>query len=205
MMPSGDPGWQIVVGTSPVMLFSLYLRDSAGLDSGPDAAGAPLVSPVVPPVPRMDPGRLVHDAGGLTVLRIEWETWWRQLLGSDPPPEVTPPRFPELESLPALQLLAHAHYGSAMEWSSARISDYAALARRRGRLSLPDPFGELIQERELELGRDAQAFTLQVVELPLSEPRAWFVEPGTLLMSQELPDDEQAFASYVRPLVELLA
>ncbi|MHA7153745.1 hypothetical protein [Arthrobacter sp. TMN-50] len=205
MTPSGGSGWQIVVGTSPVMLFSLYLRDSAGLDFGLDAAGVPLVSPMTPPVPRADPGQLVHEAGGLTVLRIEWETWWRQLLGNDPPPAATPPDFPELESLPALQLLAHAHYGSAMDWSGARVAEYTALARRRGRSRPRDPFEQLIQERELELGRDARAFTLQVVELPLSEPRAWFVEPGTLLMSQELPDDEQTFASYVRPVVELLA
>ncbi|MHA7275113.1 hypothetical protein [Arthrobacter sp. HLT1-21] len=193
------------MSTSPIMLFSLYLRDSAGLDFGLDAVGVPLVSTVVPPVPRADPGQLVNDAGGLTVLRIEWETWWRQLLGKDPPPEATPPHFPELESLPALQLLAHAHYGSAMEWSSARITEYTELSRRRGRLRPQDPFRQLIQERELELARDARAFTLQVVELPLSEPRAWFVEPGTLLMSQDLSDDEEAFCSYVRPVVELLA
>lgn len=202
MMPSGHSGWQIVVGTSPVLLFSLYLRDSAGLDSGLDAVGVPLLSPVVPPVPRADPGQLVRGAGGLTVLRIEWETWWRQLLGNDPPPGATPPHFPELKSLPALQLLAQAHYGSAMEWSNARIAELTILAQRRQ--PEKDLFEQLIQERELELGRNAQAFTLQVVELPLSEPRAWLVDPGTLLMSQDLPDDEQAFASYVRPVVELL-
>ena len=200
-MTAGGHEWHIVVDTSPVMLFSLYLRDSAGLD----AVGVPMLSELVPPVHRVDPSQLVHDAGGLTVLRIEWETWWRQLVGDCFDAEATAPHFPELESLPALQRLAQAHYGTAIDWSRDRRAEYAALKRRRGRAQPRDPFEQLVEERELELGRDARAFTLQVVELPLSEPRAWFVEPATLLMSQDLSDDAQAFGSYVRPVVELLA
>ncbi|WP_026551381.1 hypothetical protein [Arthrobacter sp. H20] len=201
MMPTDGPEWRIVVDTSPVMLFSLYLRDCAGLDG----AGVPMVSEVVPPVHRADPSQLVHDAGGMTVLRIEWETWWRQLVGDCFDAEVTAPNFPELDSLPALQLLAQAHYGAAMDWSRDRRAEYAVLTRKRGRFQSPDPFAQLVEERELELGRSARAFTLQVVELPLREPRAWFVEPGTLLMCQDLSEDTQAFASYVRPVMELVA
>ncbi|MBE0008914.1 MULTISPECIES: hypothetical protein [unclassified Arthrobacter] len=201
MMSTGGPGWQIVADSSPVLLFSLYLRDCAGLE----AAGSPLLPPVIPPVRRVDPSHLVHAAGGLTVLRIEWETWWHQLVGDCFNAEATAPQFPELDSLPALQLLAQAHYGAGLDWARERRIEYAALARRRGRSRQRDPFEQLVQERELELGRDALSFTLQVVELPLSEARAWFVEPGTLLMSQDLAADPPTFSSYVRPVVELLA
>lgn len=200
-MTAGGHGWHIVVDTSPVMLFSLYLRDCAGLD----AVGVPVVSELVPSVHRVDPSQLVHDAGGLTVLRIEWETWWRQLVADCFDAEATAPHFPELASLPALQLLAQAHYGAAIDWSRERRAEYAALKDRRGKVRRRDPFEQLVEERELELGRTSRAFTLQVVELPLSEPRAWFVEPATLLMSQDLSDDALAFTSYVRPVVELLA
>lgn len=201
MTSTGAPRWQIVADSSPVLLFALYLRDSAGLEP----AGSPLLPPVIPPVRPVDPSQLVHAAGGLTVLRIEWEAWWHQLVGDCRNAEATAPDFPELDSLPALQLLARAHYGAGLDWARERQTEYGALTRRRGRSLQRDPFGELVQERELELGRDARPFTLQVIELPLSEARAWFVEPGTLLMSQDLVAEPSTFSSYVRPVVELLA
>lgn len=66
-------------------------------------------------------------------------------------------------------------------------------------------FSELVQERELELGRPARNFSLSVVELPLSETRAWYVEPDMLIMSEDLYDDEAIFRSYVQPVVEIIA
>lgn len=202
MMSTGGPGWQVVAGSSRVLLFALYLRDCAGLE----AVGSPPLPPVIPPVRRADPCQLVHAAGGLTVLRIEWETWWYQLVGDCFDAKATAPGFPELDSLPALQLLARAHYGAGLDWARERRTEYVAMAERRGgSLRQPEPFDQLVHERELELGRDARPFTLRVVELPLSEARAWFVEPGTLLMSQDLATDPPTFSSYVRPVVELLA
>jgi hypothetical protein len=56
----------------------------------------------------------------------------------------------------------------------------------------------------MELGRSARDFTLTIVEMPLAEQRAWFIEPDRLIMSQHLLDDHQAFLSYVQPVVELL-
>lgn len=199
MTSSGGPRWQIVADSSSVLLFALYLRDCAGLE----AAGSPQLPPMAPPVRRADPSQLVHAAGGLTVLRIEWETWWHQLVGNCFEAEATAPHFPELDSLPAVQLLAQAHYGAGLDWVRERQEEYASLARRGSREA--DLFNQLVQERELELGRDARPFRLQVVELPLSDARAWFVEPGTLLMSQDLAADPPTFTSYVGPVIELLA
>lgn len=200
MRETADPSWQINVDTSPAMLLALYLRDSAGLDG----CGTPAISRAAPAVHRSDPRQLVHAAGGVTALRIEWETWWHQLVSNHSHVSASPPDFPEFDSLPALQLLAHAHYGAAMTWSGERRAEYVQLRQERVAAGRQLLFGGLVEERVLELGRDARGFTLKVVELPLSENRAWYVEPNKLIMSQGLHDDEPAFRSYVQPVVELL-
>jgi hypothetical protein len=63
---------------------------------------------------------------------------------------------------------------------------------------------DMVQNREMELGRSSRDFTLTIVEMPLAEQRAWFIEPDRLIMSQHLLDDQQNFLSYVQPVVELL-
>ena len=44
-----------------------------------------------------------------------------------------------------------------------------------------------------------------MVELPLRENRAWYVEPDMLILSEDLYDDEATFRSYVQPVVEIIA
>lgn len=203
MHVNGAPSWKVGVGTSLTMCFALYLRDCAGLG----VIGQPALSPVKPPVRCVNPQQVVHAAGGVTALRVEWEAWWYELVahhgnGMALP---TPPDFPEFDSMPALQRHTHAHYGTALEWTQERDAAWRQRELRRlhdgGRRS----FGELVRERELELGRPARNFSLSVVELPLSETRAWYVEPDMLILSENLYDDEATFRSYVQPVVEIIA
>lgn len=203
MPESGGPLWQVDIDTSPAMLLALFLRDLAGLGT----VGNPALCPARPAVPSADPHQLLHNAGGPAVLRVEWETWWYQLVSNENhrTARLSPPDFPEFESLPALRLLAHAHYGTAMTWTQEREAEYAALSQARIALGRQKLFEQLVEERELELGRSARSFQLQVIELPLSETRAWFVEPSKLIMSQDLHENAQVFRSYVQPVVELLA
>ena len=56
----------------------------------------------------------------------------------------------------------------------------------------------------LEVGRGSRDFTLTIIELPLSEPRAWYLEPDKIIMSHELLTQPEVFRSYVQPVVELL-
>ncbi|GAB3539439.1 hypothetical protein GCM10027403_27700 [Arthrobacter tecti] len=203
MRVNREPSWKVRVRTSPSMCFALYLRDCAGLG----VIGQPAVSAVKPAVHCTDPRQAVHAVGGMTALRVEWEAWWYELVagrgnGHRVP---TPPAFPELQAMPALQQLTHAHYGTALTWTE----EYDAAHRKRERSRMARgtrlDVGELVRERELELGRAARNFTLDMVELPLSETRAWFVEPDMLLVSEDLHDDETAFRSYVQPVVEFIA
>jgi hypothetical protein len=38
----------------------------------------------------------------------------------------------------------------------------------------------------------------------LTEPRAWYLEPDKIIMSNELLTQPEVFRSYVQPVVELL-
>ncbi|WP_104179154.1 hypothetical protein [Arthrobacter sp. B0490] len=190
------------VDTSEVLLVALYLRDSAGLQG----VGLPSLPPVIPSVRGVDTHRLTRP-GGAAVLRVEWEAWWHSLVGHPISAAVlpVPPLFEALDGLEALKALLRARVGSAIDWAEERCAEYALHAGARGAGSMEGLLARLVQERELELGRAARRFTLEVVELPLGVRRAWWVEPDKLLMCQDLFDDERAFRSYVEPVIRMLA
>ncbi|MDR6268758.1 hypothetical protein [Arthrobacter russicus] len=203
MHHTGGPGWRITMDTSGPLLIALYLRDASGLAG----AGTPALSAAEPAIKAVDPRQLTHAVGGPDVLRFEWEQWWSQLLGTFPgkPPELVPPDFPGFDGNPALQRVLQAHFGSALTWARERISDYELFAARRETLGETKILARLVQDRELELGRNSRDFTLSILELPLAEPRAWFLEPDRMVMSQSLLSSPETFASYVQPVVEMLA
>jgi hypothetical protein len=199
---TGGPGWRVTADTSGHMLLALYLRDVADLEG----AGSPAVSPVLPAVRTADPRQLTAHVGGPSALRGEWEEWWEDLVRERPgnATKLAPPSFPAFANSPALQRLLQAHFGAAMSWSRARMAEYGKLAQEREAKGKSELVHELVQDREMELGRAARSFELKLIELPLCEPRAWFVEPDRILMSQTLMDDESTFRSYVQPIVELM-
>ncbi|MEO8219973.1 MAG: hypothetical protein ABI563_04230 [Specibacter sp.] len=202
MHHTGGPGWRITMDTCSPMLTALYIRDVAGLDG----AGTPALSHVAPTVRPADHSMLTSGVGGAEALRDQWEVWWNRLLANFPDNQqkLTPPDFPELAGMPALQRVAHAHYGAAVTWSREQAQLYALMAAQRETLGGHKILADLVENRELELGRRAREFTLSIVEVPLAEQRAWFIEPNRLIMSSHLLDDPQAFCSYVQPVVELL-
>ena len=46
--------------------------------------------------------------------------------------------------------------------------------------------------------------SLTIIELPLAEPRAWYLEPDKIIMSSDLLSQPELFRSYVQPVVDLL-
>jgi hypothetical protein len=200
-----DPGYSayFTVDTSEVLLVALYLRDSAGFRG----IGRPALPPVTPTVRSVDTRRLLEPFGGSAALRVEWEAWWHSLLAHRISDAVlpAPTRFEALDGMEALKTLLRGHFGAAMGWAEERCAEYALHAGSRGADSMEYLLARMIQERELELGRAARRFTLQVIELPLGVRRAWWVEPDKLLMCQELFDDERSFRSYVEPVIRMLA
>lgn len=61
-----------------------------------------------------------------------------------------------------------------------------------------------MEDRLLEVGRAARNFELTIIELPLAEPRAWYLEPDKIIMSSALLSEPELFRSYVQPVIELL-
>lgn len=187
---------------SAPLLIALYIRDASGLTG----AGMPSISAIHPAVKSAEPHQLTQQVGGLASLRFEWEEWWAQLLGTFPgrPPQLTPPNFEEFAGNPALQRVMQAHFGAALNWARQQMTEYELMASRRETMGELKILAQLVQDRELELGRNAREFSLSILEVPIAEPRAWFLEPNRMVMSQHLLDDPEAFRSYVQPVVEML-
>lgn len=203
MHESGGPGWRITMDTSGPMLIALYLRDVAGLDG----AGKPMLSHAAPKIRHADHSHLTSDVGGISALKTEWEAWWEKLVKSYPEPaqELAPPSFKAFGNSPALQRVLQAHFGAALAWATDRIDEYADLEAAREANGVTSVLNELVEDRLLEVGRGSRDFDLTIIELPLTEPRAWYLEPSTIFMSHRLLSQPDVFRSYVQPVVELLA
>lgn len=202
MQHAGGPGWRITMDTSGPMLIALYVRDAAGLTG----AGLPAVSKASPPIHPADHQQLTAQVGGIPALRTEWEAWWHQLLREYPAQtsDLAPPSFPAFSNSPALRRVLQAHFGTALSWARERRSEYLRLVAEREVNGSSRILSDLVQDREMEIGRSARDFELTIIELPLNEPRAWFLEPNRMVMSESLMEDHELFRSYVQPVVELL-
>ncbi len=202
MHHTGGPGWRITTDTSGPMLIALYIRDAAGLDS----VGHPSLSHVAPKIRPSDHIHLIADVGGLSALKTEWEAWWDQLLKVHPEmsPELGPPGFRAFSNSPALRRVLQAHFGAALSWARERRAEYAALEAEREAGGGEQLLKDMVDDRLLEVDRAAHDFTLTIIELPLTEPRAWFLEPDKIIMSSHLMSQPELFRSYVQPVVDVL-
>ncbi|QCB96849.1 hypothetical protein E5206_07820 [Arthrobacter sp. PAMC25564] len=202
MHHTGGPGWRITMDTSGPMLIALYVRDAAGLDS----AGHPALSHVAPKIRPSDHANLIAAVGGVSALKTEWEAWWDQLLKAHPEmsPELAPPAFGAFGNSPALRRVLQAHFGAALTWARERRGEYAALEAEREAGGATEFLADMVEDRLLEVGRASRDFDLTIIELPLAEPRAWYLEPSTIIMSHDLLSQPELFRSYVQPVVDLL-
>lgn len=201
MYESSGDGWSLSAKTNGQMLLALYLRDLAGIQH----AGQPVLCPVAPAVKPVAAAEVPEHSSA--ELKQEWQQWWHRLLRSDAAIEaaISPPHFHSFDDSPSLQRLLRAHYGAAFVWARSRQTECDARTRDHaaaGRWSLLE---EMLRERGASrASQDGVPLSLTLVELPLAEPRAWFLEPGTVLLSHDLPRHETLFRSYLEPMVELL-
>ena len=165
-----------------------------------------MLSHAAPKVRPADHAHLTAEVGGLSALKTEWEAWWEQLLKAYPQtaPELSPPDFEAFGNSPALQRVLQAHFGSALTWARERRSEYAELEGERGASGTDQLIADMVDDRLMEIGRDSRDFRLTIIELPLDEQRAWYLEPDKIIMSQDLMSQPELFRSYVQPVLEIL-
>ena len=202
MHHTGGPGWQITMDTSGPMLIALYVRDAAGLDT----AGHPALCHAAPKIRAADHSHLIAEVGGPAALKTEWEAWWEQLLKDHPEmsPELSPPGFRAFSNSPALRRVLQAHFGAALTWARERLAEYGTLEAEREANGNNELLADMVEDRLLDVGRASKDFGLTIIELPLAEPRAWYLEPDKIIMSHELLSQPELFRSYVQPVVDLL-
>ncbi|MDQ0663627.1 hypothetical protein QFZ35_002125 [Arthrobacter ulcerisalmonis] len=202
MHHASGSGWKITTDTSGPMMIALYVRDAAGLNG----VGNPMLSHASPKIRSADHTHLTADVGGLSALKTEWEAWWEQLLKAYPhtSPELAPPGFEAFGNSPALQRVLQAHFGSALTWARERRSEYAELEAERVASGIDQLLEDMVDDRLMEVGRDSRDFTLTIIEMPLDEQRAWYLEPDKIIMSRHLMGQPDLFRSYVQPVLEIL-
>lgn len=195
----GD-GWHVSAQSHGQMLLALYVRDLAGIDH-----------PGLPAIARLDPLVKPHAAAEVpgyraAELRQEWQDWWHRILHLEgaSEPVFSPPTFPYFNDSPTLQRLLRAHYGSALSWSRERMAEYSHVSSEHHASGRRRLLEEMITDRALELEREPRPMRLKMVELPLAQRRAWFVDPDTVILSQDLPRDPELYRSFLEPVIRFL-
>jgi hypothetical protein len=198
MVLESGSGWKVSADIDKEMLLALYIRDLAAIEP----PGALCLAPLSPKVKPAAARELDGNAAG--ELRQEWQSWWERILANNTSAIDIheEPDFSEFSDSPSLQHLLRAHYGNAYTWTQTRLGEYRDYCQdnTKERLTL---VSHLFAERELE-GTILEDLHLKLIELPLAERRAWFVEPDTVILSQELMQDATLFRSYLQPIIEFM-
>ncbi|WP_411733751.1 hypothetical protein [Paeniglutamicibacter sp.] len=198
MVLESGSGWKVSADIDKEMLLALYIRDLAAIEP----LGATSLAPLSPRVKPAAARELDGNAAG--ELRQEWQSWWEGILanGRQSIDIHEEPDFADFSDSPSLQHLLRAHYGNAYTWTQNRLGEYQDYCQdnTKERLEL---LAHIFDERELE-GKNVEDLHLKLVELPLAERRAWFVEPDMVILSQELMRDATLFRSYLQPIIDLM-
>lgn len=190
--------WSLGACANPQLLMALYLRELGGispLDVGPNSALSHRAKPRTRQM-LTSPGQI----------RQEWYSWWNSLVkdgqalneqhGADLLTELAEQGYPELGKL------AHAHYGQTTLFAQDHVQDFT----RRSHDYVParlDEIEQILADRGIEHLNGAPSVHLQLVDVPLSEPRAW-LSGSTVVASSCLLRDAQAFQSYIEPIVSTI-
>ncbi|MGK9147328.1 hypothetical protein KXS11_06870 [Plantibacter flavus] len=194
MLVEGTIRWQVTEDAPLVLMLALAFRRMAGL-------GEQCVRQLPPVCPDLGP----TDVSGidLALLATQFDGWWAGIARRDTRPfvaEVHPPHFEAFDRALELQEFAYRAYDEAHHWAVLRVQEYERALAARAPSRLTDVY-ELIRERQFELRRQSSSFRLDLEVLPISERGAWVVAPDTIVVSESLRDDHDAFREWLRPLI----
>ncbi|GAB3616868.1 hypothetical protein GCM10027416_14250 [Okibacterium endophyticum] len=196
MLIEGTIRWQVTEDCPWDLLLALAFRELARLQNE-CASSLPAVSPALAPVPL--------DGIDRSVLAAQWQGWWTGIVRRETRPfisQVRPPHFGVFDRALELQELVYRSYDAAAEWAGERHNEYLKAVSGREH-PLADVY-ELVLRRQHELRRQSGSFRLDLNVLPLDQKGAWVVAPDTVVVSEQLRDDHNAFQEWLRPVVVAL-
>jgi hypothetical protein len=184
----GGSSWRAREDASRDVLVALYLRDALGIT---DPSGLPrLLGTGLPTTqPPMD------DMVGWA-----WTRWWVGVIEDDARMPALPDDMAERWE-PAIRR----HLDDARTFAGVAHDDYSIRMMERlmgdgGDLVL----GELVAERERELGRASTAFELRIEVLPLTAAGIWWIAESAIAVDERLREDLALYREALRPIVERL-
>ncbi|MGO1725990.1 hypothetical protein [Glutamicibacter sp. BW77] len=189
--------WSLSINTNPNMLLALYLRDLGGIDPsevGPNSALAPAVK--ARGQRQVAPGQI----------KQEWSSWWDSLITREPTTDTDPMDL--LAALgdgcyPELAKLAHAHYGQATMFAHQHRENFSEQSKDYIPARM-DEVERILIDHGVEHAQDVKETQIHVIDIPLTEPRAWLIGGATIVASTSLLRDGRAFHGYIQPMVTII-
>jgi hypothetical protein len=175
--------WVAREDASVPVLTALYLRDALGVV---DVSGMPRLRGTG--LPEVEPADMRTSWA--------WMRWWIPVVEEDRP-RLPPPT--DLDD-DAARVLGR-HLDSARTWAWVAHQAYNERSPERQDLTL----GDVVREREAELGRRARPFRLRIEVLPLAESGLWWIGENAIAVDEALRDEPILYADALRPVVEQLA
>ena len=180
--------WEVREGASRDVLVALYLRDAIGIV---DPSGLPRM--LGTGLPELDAP--LDEFSGWA-----WTRWWVSVIE----PDARIPALPETASS-AWERIVRRHLDDARTWAAVAHDDHGIRVAERMMLDDGDlTIGELVAERETELGRPAAAFRLRIEVLPLASSGIWWIAEEAIAVDETLRADLPAYRAALRPIVERL-
>jgi hypothetical protein len=178
-----EDSWTAREDASTSVLVALYLRDALGVV---DVSGMPRLRGTG--LPEAEPADMRTSWA--------WMRWWIPTVEEDRPP------FALLSDLDddAGRAIGR-RLDSARTWASVAHRAFADRAPGRHDLTL----GDVVREREEELGRRARPFRLRIEVLPLAESGLWWIGENAIAVDDALREEPILYADALRPVVEQLA
>ncbi len=190
--------WSLAVKTNQTMLMALYLRELGGVD--PAEAG-----------PNSRLTTVVKNRNGADAahgqFKQEWGAWWSALTTGEIEPEAAPEKslheHLDQEGYPALAKLAKAHYGQATLFAQQHADDFVAKSVDYVPRRL-DELERILLDHGVDHDTSAPQQQIQVIDVPLDEPRAWLTGRATIVASTSLLQDAKAFHGFIQPMVTII-
>ena len=180
------------------MLMALYLRELSGVDPAEAGPNSRLAS-------NIKNRNTIDDSHGQ--LKQEWSSWWDSLTAVAPAkePAASDALIERLEEdgYPALARLARTHYGQATVFAQQHAQDFAENSGKYVPRRM-DELERILIDHGVEHGMQSTRQEIQLIDVPLDEPRAWLTGTATIVASTSLLRDSKAFHGFIQPMVTII-